>query len=132
MNNFVYYTPTKICFGRGEISHLSEMKESGERVLLVYGGGSVRKNGIYDEAVRVLKAAGLTVLSMGGVEPNPRVGTVRKGIELCRREKIDMILAVGGGSVIDCAKAIAAGTLYAGDVWDLIGDASIIKAALPT
>ena len=131
MNNFVYYVPTKICFGKGEISHLAEMKESGKRVLLVYGGGSIRKNGIYDEAVRVLTDAGLTVLSMGGVEPNPKVGTVRKGIEFCRQEKIDMILAVGGGSVIDCAKAIAAGTLYGGDVWELIGDASIIKAALP-
>ena len=87
MNSFIYYVPTKICFGKGEISHLAEMKESGKRVLLVYGGGSIRKNGIYDEAVRVLTDAGLTVLSMGGVEPNPRVGTVRKGIEFCRQDQ---------------------------------------------
>ena len=131
MNPFIYYVPTKICFGKGEISHLAELRESGERVLLVYGGGSIRRNGIYDTAVRILEDAGLTVLPMGGVEPNPRVETVRKGIELCRKEKIDMVLAIGGGSSIDCAKAIAAGTLYAGDVWELMGRADLIRAALP-
>ncbi len=131
MNNFTYYVPTKICFGRGGISHLAELRESGDKVLLVYGGGSIKRNGIYDTAVEILENAGLTVFPMGGVEPNPRVETVRKGVALCRENQIDMVLAIGGGSSIDCAKAIAAGTLYEGDVWELMGRADLIRAALP-
>ena len=131
MNNFTYYVPTKIYFGKGQISHLSEMAESGKRVLAVYGGGSVKRLGIYDEAMKLLANAGLTVFELGGVEPNPKVQLVRVGIQLCRENNIDMVLGLGGGSVIDSAKAIAAGTCYDGDVWDLIEDSSKIRAALP-
>ena len=131
MKNFTYYVPTKVHFGKGMISHLSELAESGERVLLVYGGGSIKRMGIYDEAMKILEEAGLTVFELSGVEPNPKVELVRKGIDLCRSQNIDMVLAIGGGSVLDTAKAIAAGTCYEGNVWDLIDDSSRIKAALP-
>ena len=131
MNNFVYYAPTRIWFGKGQVEHLSELAESGERVLLVYGGGSIKKLGIYDEVMQVLQNTHLTVFELSGIEPNPKVESVRKGIELCRENKIDMVLAVGGGSVIDAAKAIAAGTCHDGDVWELIEDSSRIRAALP-
>lgn len=131
MNNFNYCVPTKIWFGKGQISHLSELSESGKRVLLVYGGGSIKKLGIYDEAMAILSGAGLEVFEMGGVEPNPRVEKAREGIEICRANDIDMLLAIGGGSVIDTAKSIAAGVCYDGDVWDLIEDSSKIRAAKP-
>lgn len=131
MNNFNYYVPTKIWFGKGQISHLAELSESGKRVLLVYGGGSIKKLGIYDEAMAIFNSAGLKVFELGGVEPNPRVEKAREGIELCRANNIDMLLAIGGGSVIDTAKSIAAGVCYDGDVWDLIEDSSKIRAAKP-
>ncbi|MBR1842180.1 MAG: iron-containing alcohol dehydrogenase [Oscillospiraceae bacterium] len=131
MNNFNYYVPTKIWFGKGQISHLTELSESGKRVLLVYGGGSIKKLGIYDEATAILKGAGLEVFELCGVEPNPRVEKAREGIEICRANDIDMLLTIGGGSVIDTAKSIAAGVCYDGDVWDLIEDSSKIKAAKP-
>ena len=131
MKNFTYYVPTKVHFGKGMISHLSELAESGERVLLVYGGGSIKRMGIYDEAMKILEEAGLTVFELSGVEPNPKVELVRKGIDLCRSQNIDMVRAIGGGSVLDTAKAIAAGTCYEGNVWDLIDDSLRIKAALP-
>ena len=83
MKNFTYYVPTKVHFGKGMISHLSELAESGERVLLVYGGGSIKRMGIYDEAMKILEEAGLTVFELSGVEPNPKVELVRKGIDLC-------------------------------------------------
>ncbi|MCR5675981.1 MAG: iron-containing alcohol dehydrogenase [Lachnospiraceae bacterium] len=131
MNPFVYYAPTKICFGKGQISHLSELKESGSRALLVYGGGSIKRQGIYDEAVRILTEAGITITELSGIEPNPRVESVRRGIALCREHRIEMVLGIGGGSVIDAAKAIAGGACYDGDVWDLVMDHSLIRAALP-
>ncbi len=131
MKNFTYYVPTKIHFGKGMISHLSELAESGNSVLMVYGGGSIKRMGIYEIAMKILTETGLQVFELAGVEPNPKVELVREGIALCRGQKIDMLLAIGGGSVIDTAKAIAAGTCYDGDVWDLIEDSSKIKAALP-
>jgi len=131
MNNFTHYLPTRIQFGKGQISHLSELAESGKRVLLVYGGGSIKKMGIYDEAVKLLRDAGLTIYELPGIEPNPKVETVRAGIALCREHSIDMVLAIGGGSVMDAAKAIAAGAVYDGDVWELVLDSSKIKGALP-
>ena len=131
MNNFNYYVPTKIWFGKGQISHLSELSESGSRVLLVYGGGSIKRLGIYSEAMTILKSAGLEVFELCGIEPNPRVEKAREGIALCRANGIDMLLAIGGGSVIDTAKSIAAGVCYDGDVWELIEDSSKIMAALP-
>ena len=131
MQNFTYSIPTKIHFGRGQISHLTELRESDERVLLVYGGGSIKRAGIYDKALSILKGAGLTVFELSGVEPNPRIESVRKGVELCRQENIDMVLAIGGGSTIDAAKVIAGGAKYDGDPWDLVLDGGKVKAALP-
>lgn len=131
MNNFTYSIPTVIHFGKGQLSHLEELKRSGDRVLLVYGGGSIKKSGLLDAAMKILTDAGLSVTELAGVEPNPRIESVRRGAELCKENKIDMVLAVGGGSTIDCAKVVAAGACYDGDPWDLVLDGSKIKAALP-
>ncbi len=130
MYNFMYSVPTKIYFGKGQISHLNELKESGSKVLLVYGGGSIKRNGIYDNAVSILKEAGLEIFELAGVEPNPRIETVRKGVELCKSNDINMVLAIGGGSTIDCAKVVAAGSVYDGDAWDLVIDGSKFEKAL--
>ena len=131
MYNFRFSIPTTIYFGKGQISHLDELKKSGDKVLMCYGGGSIRKNGIYDTALKILSDAGLTVTELSGVEPNPKIETVRRGVELCKTQGIDMVLAIGGGSTIDCAKIVAAGAKYDGDPWDLVLDGSRIKAALP-
>ena len=131
MYNFSISFPTMIHFGKGMISHLSELKQSGDKVLLVYGGGSIKRNGIYDSAMEILKDAGLTVSELPGVEPNPRIETVRKGVEICKSEDIEMVLAIGGGSTIDCAKVIAAGAKYDGDAWDLVIYPEKIQTALP-
>lgn len=131
MYNFMFYVPTRIYFGKGQISHLSELKNYGTKVLLVYGGGSIKRNGIYDSAMQILKDAGVSAYELSGVEPNPKIETVRKGVSMCKAEGIDMVLAIGGGSTIDCAKVVAAGAKYDGDAWDLVLDGSKIKAALP-
>ena len=114
MYNFTFNIPTKIHFGKDTISNLSELKAYGSKVLLVYGGGSIKKNGLYDTAMKILKDAGLTVFELSGVEPNPKIETVRKGVEICKNEGIDMVLAIGGGSTIDCSKVVAAGAKYDG------------------
>lgn len=130
MENFIYDTPTKIYFGKGQIKHLSSLvNEFGNRVLLVYGGGSIKENGIYDQVLRLLPKADITELS--GVEPNPRIETVRKGAKLCQDNQIDVVLGVGGGSVIDCSKVIAAASKYDGDAWDLVKNPNLIQDALP-
>ena len=138
MNNFDFYSPTKFAFGRGAEARTGELVKTfgGTRALLHYGGGSIRRNGVYDAVVASLKSAGIEFLELGGVKPNPRSGLVREGIALCRREKIDFILAVGGGSVIDSAKAIAFGTLYDGDFADYYFGKDVknqppVPAALP-
>ncbi|MGN0241834.1 MAG: iron-containing alcohol dehydrogenase, partial [Candidatus Weimeria sp.] len=131
MYNFRFYVPTKIYFGKGQISHLSELSDYGSRVLMVYGGGSIKRNGIYDNAMKILDDAGIKVFELAGVEPNPKIETVRRGVEMCRNEKIDMVLAIGGGSTIDCAKVVAAGAKYDGDAWDIVLDGSKAKTALP-
>lgn len=131
MYHFTLQIPTKIHFGKGAISHLSELKNYGKKVLLVYGGGSIKKNGIYDKAISILKDAELEIFELSGVEPNPRIETVRKGVEICKKEGMDMVLAIGGGSTIDCAKVIAADAKYDGDAWDLVLKGSKIKDALP-
>ena len=131
MMDFTLEIPTRIHFGRGAISNLTELKNYGEKVLLVYGGGSIKKNGIYDNAINILKDVDLQIFELSGVEPNPRIETVRKGVDVCKTEKIDMILAIGGGSTIDCAKVIAAGAKYDNDPWDLVLDGSKIESALP-
>jgi len=120
MDNFEFYSPTRFVFGRGAEAKTGELVKrcGGTKVLLHFGGGSVKTNGVYDKVVASLEAAGVKYVPLGGVKPNPRSGLVRDGIELCRREKVDFVLAVGGGSVIDSSKAIAFGTLYDGDFAD--------------
>ncbi|CAG9620988.1 iron-containing alcohol dehydrogenase [Sutcliffiella rhizosphaerae] len=132
MENFTFYNPTKLVFGKGQLNTLPEELESyGKNVLLVYGGGSIKRNGLYNEVMDQLHKAGVTVTELSGVEPNPRLSTVQKGVELCREHSIDFLLAVGGGSVIDCTKAIAAGAKYEGDVWDIVLRKHIATEALP-
>ena len=132
MNSFVYDIPTKVYFGSDQLGHLGdELKRFGNRVLLTYGGGSIKRIGLYDKVIAQLKGAGLELFELSGIEPNPRVDSVRKGAELCRREKIDVLLAVGGGSVIDATKFIGAGTFYDGDPWELSTGKGEIKACLP-
>lgn len=132
MENFTFKNPTKILFGKGrEIEVGKEASAYGDKILLHYGGGSIKSSGLYDQVMSSLKAAGLTVFELGGVKPNPRLSLVREGIELCRKENIDIVLAVGGGSVIDSSKAIAAGFYYEGDVWDLYTGVSVAKRVLP-
>ena len=120
MDNFEFYSPTRFVFGRGAEEKTGALVRhyGGTKVLLHFGGGSVKANGVYDKVVASLAAAGVDFVPLGGVQPNPRSGLVREGIALCRREKVDLVLAVGGGSVIDSAKAIAFGTLYDGDFAD--------------
>lgn len=121
MLNFNYYNPTRVVFGKGTIDQVGALAAPyGKKVLLHFGGGSIRKNGVYTQVTGSLKKAGLQVVELGGVVPNPRLSLVREGIKLCRDEKIDMILAVGGGSVIDSAKAIGFGARLSDkeDVWD--------------
>ncbi|TMU84463.1 iron-containing alcohol dehydrogenase [Bacillus sp. BHET2] len=131
MNTFLQYNPTKLYFGKNEVKQLSSILDKGMNVLLVYGGGSIKRNGIYDDVMAELKKIDAVVSELSGVEPNPRLTTVRKGVEICKTEGIDFLLAVGGGSVIDCTKAIAAGATYEGDAWDLITGKASITDALP-
>ncbi len=120
MNDFVWYNPTEIIFGKGKHREVGMyVKKYANRILLHYGGGSVKKTGTLDVVKQSLQDAGVEYVELGGVKPNPRVSLVREGIEICRREKLNFILAVGGGSVIDSAKGIAVGVPYEGDVWEL-------------
>ncbi|MGA2477491.1 MAG: iron-containing alcohol dehydrogenase [Spirochaetia bacterium] len=119
MENFTFQNATKIIFGKNtELEAGKETAFYGKKALLHYGGGSIRASGLHGRVCASLKAAGVEVFELGGVKPNPRLSLVREGIRICREKKIEVILAVGGGSVIDSAKAIAIGVPYAGDVWD--------------
>jgi len=119
MNNFEYENRTRIIFGNDKHKMIGELiKTYTDKVLFHYGGESIRKSGLYDEVVKSLKGAGVEAVELGGVKPNPRLSLVHEGIRICRDQKIDFVLAVGGGSVIDSAKAIAMGVPYEGDVWD--------------
>ncbi|WP_341279533.1 iron-containing alcohol dehydrogenase [Paenibacillus sp. FSL H8-0537] len=132
MKDFELYNPTKLVFGAGKVQQLGELvKPYGTQVLLVYGGGSIKRSGLYDEVISQLNSIGATVHELPGVEPNPRLTTINKGIDICRSEKIEFVLAVGGGSVLDASKAIAAGALYDGDVWDFTIRKAVIQEALP-
>ncbi|RXJ02615.1 iron-containing alcohol dehydrogenase [Anaerobacillus alkaliphilus] len=132
MENFIFQNPTKLIFGKGQIEQLQkEVPQYGKRVLLVYGGGSIKRNGLYEEVLEQLKVLGVEVFELAGVEPNPRLTTVHKGVEICKNENIEFILAVGGGSVLDCTKAIAAGALYEGDTWDIVTRKHLPTEALP-
>ncbi len=133
MLNFTHNIPTRIYFGRGQISHLAEsLREFGTRVLLTYGGGSIKKTGLYDRVMDILSDEGFTVVECGGIEPNPRIESVERGVALCKEHDIDVILAVGGGSTIDCSKAIAAGVYFEGDdLWDMVATRHGVLKALP-
>ena len=132
MENFTYYAPTYFAFGKGAESDVGKYVKrfGGTKVLLHYGGGSVIRSGLLERVKESLQQAGIDCVELGGVRPNPRSGLVYEGIALCRREGIDFILAVGGGSTIDSAKAIAAGTVYGGDFWDFY-TGKIVEKALP-
>ncbi|MCX4370588.1 MAG: iron-containing alcohol dehydrogenase [Dysosmobacter sp.] len=132
MKNFTYSIPTVIHFGEGQIKKLGgEIAARAHKVLLIYGGGSVKRSGVYDAAVAQLKAGGIEWAELSGVEPNPRIATAREGVRLCREHKLDGVLALGGGSVIDCAKCVAAGALYSGDPWDFSAGKAVPEKALP-
>ncbi|MCW5205388.1 iron-containing alcohol dehydrogenase [Desulfobulbus sp. F5] len=123
MENFVYHSPTKILFGNGQINNLAqEILPYGRKVLFVYGEKHIRQHGVYDRIVNLLQDADISWIDFGGVHPNPRMDMVYKGIDLCHEEKIDFILAVGGGSVSDTAKAIAAGAKSDFDIWNAFSD----------
>lgn len=132
MNSFAFYNPTKLIFGKNEVEKLKEeIPQYGKKVLLVYGGGSIKRNGLYDQVTGFLNEIDAEVHELAGVEPNPRISTVRKGVEICKNEGIEVLLAVGGGSVIDCTKAVAAGAKYDGDAWDLVTKKAVAEEALP-
>lgn len=132
MQNFTYWNPTKLIFGKGQLAEIkNEIPQYGNKVLLVYGGGSIKRSGLYDQVVTTLNEMGVEIFELAGVEPNPRISTARKGIEICKENGIDFILAVGGGSVIDCTKLIAAGSKYEGDAWDLVVKKAFAHEALP-
>ena len=132
MDNFTFYSPTYFVFGKDTESQAGELVKrfGGSKVLIHYGGGSVVRSGLLDRVKDSLNASGIPFVELGGVKPNPRSGLVYEGIDLCRRENVDFILAVGGGSTIDSSKAIAAGVPYDGDFWDLYSGTPI-TAALP-
>lgn len=133
MRNFTYYTPTEVIFGRNAEEQTATLikKYGGTKILVHYGGGSVKRSGLLDRICAQLDQEGIDYILLGGVVPNPRLSLVHEGIELCRREGIDLILAVGGGSAMDSAKAIAYGTPYEGDVWDFFCGKAKPATALP-
>jgi alcohol dehydrogenase YqhD (iron-dependent ADH family) len=132
MNNFDLYTPTRILFGRGYEHRIGELlKPHATKVLLHYGGGSIKKSGLYDSVVASLNKAGLAFVELGGVQPNPRLKLALEGIGLCKKEGVDLILAVGGGSAIDSSKCIAMGYYYEGDIWDVYEKDLEVEKALP-
>ena len=131
MQNFDYMTPTRLIFGRDAIAKLPEvMTQFGKKILLTYGGGSIKKIGLYQKVLEMLK--GYDIVELPGIRPNPKYDpSVLDGVRLCKEHNVDVILSVGGGSVLDCSKAIAAGAKYDGDPWDLISYKLKAKAALP-
>ena len=131
MQNFDYQTPTRLIFGKGVVEKLPNvMAQFGKRILLTYGGGSIKKIGLYDRVKELLK--GYEIVELSGIQPNPKYDpSVLDGVRLCKEHNIDVILSVGGGSVLDCSKAIAAGACYEGDPWDLISYKVKAQAALP-
>lgn len=132
MNNFIYNVPTKVYFGENQLQNLGEeLLKFGKRVLLTYGGGSIKKIGLYDKVIAEINNSNLEYFELSGIEPNPRITSVNKGAEICKKENIDVILAVGGGSTIDASKFIGAGAYYDGDAWDLITGKAPIVNCLP-
>ena len=134
INDFIYDIPVRIYFGRDQLKHLgAELKKYGNRVLMTYGGGSIKKMGLYDRVVTAIKEAGLELFELSGIEPNPRIDSVRKGTKMCKEHHIDVLLAVGGGSTIDATKIMAAGACVEHDPWDFLdlSKRAPIERALP-
>ncbi len=133
MNNFNFYSPTFFAFGKDKEAEAGQLVKrfGGSKVLLHYGGGSVKRSGLLDRVMSSLEESGVSYVQLGGVLPNPRSGLVYEGIKLCKKENVDFILAVGGGSTIDSAKAIAMGVVYDGDFWDFYSGKAVPQAALP-
>jgi len=132
MLNFDFYSPARIVFGKDTETQIGELlKPYASKILIHYGGGSIKKSGLYDRVTESLSKAGVSYVELGGVVPNPRLSLVHEGIALCKKENIELILAVGGGSAIDSAKAIAMGVYYDGDVWDIFDQKKAIEKAVP-
>lgn len=132
MINFTFQCATKMIFGKDTENQVGEETiKYGKKVLLHYGGGNIKRSGLYDRVVNSLKEAGVEFIELSGVKPNPRLSLVREGIRLCRENNVEFILAVGGGSVIDSSKAISVGVPYEGDVWDFYTEKSVGREALP-
>lgn len=129
MNNFIFQNPTKLIMGKGMISRLPKEIPAGTRVLLTFGGGSVKKNGVYDQVMKALKE--YETVEFWGIEANPDIATLKKAIALGKEKRVDFVLAVGGGSVVDGSKLIAAGLLYDGDAWDLVLSGQPVTQAMP-
>ena len=133
MNDFSGHNPAKVYVGKNQREHLpEELAAFGTKVLMGYGGGSIKKSGLYDEVRGLLEGAGMELFELAGVEPNPRHTTANRGAAICRQNGIDVVLAVGGGSAIDCAKGVAAAAKTAdGDVWPLVAGGAWVTDALP-
>lgn len=132
MNSFIYDIPVKVYFGEHQLGHLGEeLSQYGKRVLLTYGGGSIKTTGLYDEVVEEIRKAGLELFELSGIEPNPRIDSVRKGVEICKKENIEVLLAVGGGSTLDATKYMAAGACVDFDPWDFLSKNAPMEKALP-
>lgn len=129
MFNFTFYNPVKILFGKGQIANIAGEIPTSAKILVTYGGGSIKRNGVYDQVVRAL--AGHNFLEFGGIEPNPRYETLMQAVELVRREQVNFLLAVGGGSVLDGTKFISAAVNFIGDPWDILAKHAPITSALP-
>lgn len=132
MNNFVYDIPTRIYFGENQLENLgAELSKYGKKVLMTYGGGSIKTIGLYDKVVEEISKAGLELFELSGIDPNPRVSSVNAGADICKKEDIDVLLAVGGGSVLDCTKFIGAAAYYDGDAWDILLEKVPVEKCLP-
>ena len=132
MNSFVYDIPVKVYFGENQLGNLGEeLRKFGNRVLLTYGGGSIKRSGLYDSVTEEIRRAGLELFELSGIEPNPRIDSVRKGAQICKDKKIDVLLAVGGGSTIDATKYMAAGACVDHDPWEFFSRWAPIEKALP-
>ncbi|NCB41394.1 MAG: iron-containing alcohol dehydrogenase [Clostridia bacterium] len=131
-SKFVYDIPTKVYFGENQFGNLSaELSKYGKKVLVTYGGGSIKKSGLYDKIVQEINDAGMELYELSGIEPNPRVSSVNAGAAICKKEGIEVLLAIGGGSVIDCTKFIGAATYYDGDAWDILLKKVPVTQCLP-
>ena len=132
INNFVYDLPVKVYFGENQLKYLGEeIKRFGHRVLMIYGGGSVKRTGLYDRIIAEIKGAGLELFEFSDIEPNPRITSVNLGAQICKEKGIDVLLAVGGGSTLDATKFIGAGAYYDGDVWDIVTRKTPVVKCLP-